>query len=67
MAVGRAICAGKLSLQTKASELIPKLQGKALGEATVHDLLRMSSGTAQINADSTIGTRSRFKTGESVC
>lgn len=54
MAVGQAICAGKLSLQTKASELIPKLQGKALGEATVHDLLRMSSGTAQINADSTI-------------
>lgn len=61
MAVGQAICAGKLSLQTKASELIPKLQGKALGEATVHDLLRMSSGTAQINADSTIWNKEQVQ------
>ena len=61
MAVGQAICAGKLSLQTKASELIPKLQGKALGDATVHDLLRMSSGTAQINADSTIWNKEQVQ------
>lgn len=61
MAVGQAICAGKLTLQTKAGELIPKLQGKALGEATVHDLLRMSSGTAQINADSSIWNQEQVK------
>lgn len=54
MAVGKAICAGKLSLSTKAAELIPALAGKALGEATVVDLLRMTSGTSEINKDSTI-------------
>ena len=61
MAVGQAICAGKLTLQTKASELIPKLPGKALGDATVHDLLRMSSGTAKINADSSIWTKEQYE------
>jgi CubicO group peptidase (beta-lactamase class C family) len=46
MAVGQAICANRLRYDTKAKEWIPKLDGQALGEATVHDLLRMSSGTS---------------------
>ena len=45
MGVGQAICAGKLRLDTKASEHVPQLGGKALGNATVRDLLRMASGT----------------------
>jgi CubicO group peptidase (beta-lactamase class C family) len=54
MAVGQAICAGKLKYETKASELLPQLAGKALGNATVRDLLRMSSGTWEGNADTSV-------------
>lgn len=61
MAVGQAICAGKLKLDTKASDLMPELAGKALGAATVHDLLRMASGAADPNPDSTIFTPEQFR------
>ena len=61
MAVGQAICSGKLKLDTKASEIVPELIGKALGNATVHDLLRMTSGAAEPNADSTIWSPEQFK------
>lgn len=54
MAVGKAICAGKLALTSKASDLIEGLRGKALGQASVFDLLRMASGSAVVNPDSTI-------------
>lgn len=54
MGVGQAICAGKMKYETKASELVPQLSGKALGNATVRDLLRMASGTTDGNADSSI-------------
>jgi CubicO group peptidase (beta-lactamase class C family) len=54
MAVGQAVCANKLKLDTKASELVPQLAGKALGAATVRDLLRMASGTTDGNPDSTV-------------
>jgi CubicO group peptidase (beta-lactamase class C family) len=54
MGVGQAICAGKLQLTTKAKELLPQLAGKALGEAAVHDLLLMSSGTWRGNPDTTV-------------
>jgi CubicO group peptidase (beta-lactamase class C family) len=56
MAVGKAICAGNLKLETKASDLLPKLEGKALGSATVLDLLRMASGAAEANDDGTVDT-----------
>jgi CubicO group peptidase (beta-lactamase class C family) len=56
MAVGKAICARLLTLENKAEEFVPELLGTALGKATVHDLLRMSSGTTDGNADSTIFT-----------
>ena len=61
MGVGQAICAGKLKLETKANELVPELNGKALGNATVRDLLRMASGAADPNPDSTIWTPDQFK------
>jgi CubicO group peptidase (beta-lactamase class C family) len=61
MAVGQAICAGKLTLETKASELVPELNGKAFGNATVRDLLRMASGAAEPNADTTVWTPAQFK------
>jgi len=61
MAVGQAICAGKIKLDTKASDVMPELQGKALGGATVHDLLRMAGGTAEQNPDSSIWTPEQFK------
>lgn len=54
MAVGQAICADKIKMQTNAGELIPPLNGKALGNATVRDLLRMSSGTTEGNADTSV-------------
>jgi CubicO group peptidase (beta-lactamase class C family) len=47
MAIGRAICADKLKLSDRASDIIPELEKKALGNATVHDLLRMASGAAK--------------------
>lgn len=56
MAVGQAICANKLKPETQASELVPQLAGEALGAATVRDLLRMASGAADGNADSTVFT-----------
>jgi len=61
MAVGQAICAGKLKLETKAAELVPELQGKALGSASVRDLLRMASGAAEPNADSAVWTQEQFR------
>ncbi len=61
MAVGQAICAGKLKLETKASEVVPELNGKALGNATVRDLLRMASGAADPNPDSSIWKPEQFK------
>lgn len=54
MGVGQAICAGKMKYETKASELLPQLAGKGLGNATVRDLLRMASGTTDGNADSSV-------------
>ncbi len=61
MGVGQAICAGKLRYDTKASEVVQQLVGKALGNATVRDLLRMASGAAEVNADSTIYTPEHSK------
>lgn len=46
MAVGQAICAGKLHMSDRASDIIPELDNTALGSATVKDLLRMASGAA---------------------
>ena len=50
MAVGQAICAGKLKMSDHAVDIIPELGKSALGSATVKDMLLMASGAA--DADS---------------
>ena len=61
MAVGQAICDGKLTFETRAGDVVPQLTGTALGEASVRDLLRMASGAAEPLSDSTIWTPEQFK------
>jgi CubicO group peptidase (beta-lactamase class C family) len=56
MAVGKAICEGKFTLNSVAQDVVPELQGTDLGKATVRDLLMMASGTWEGNSDSTITT-----------
>ena len=56
MGVGQAICNGSLKLETKASELIPSLKDKGLGNASVENLLTMSSGTQDAYLASAIMT-----------
>lgn len=54
MAVGKAICSGKFSLDSVAEDMVPEIRGTDLGKATVRQLLTMSSGTWEGNPDSTI-------------
>lgn len=61
MAVGQAICAGKLEFETRAGDVVSQLRGTALGRATVLDLLRMASGAAEPLSDSSIWTPEQFK------
>jgi CubicO group peptidase (beta-lactamase class C family) len=49
LAVGQAICAGVLKLSDRSGDIIPELNKTALGNATVHDLLRMASGASKPN------------------
>lgn len=56
MAVGAALCEGRLQPATRVGELVPELADTHLGKSTVRDLLRMSSGTQEANSDSTIET-----------
>jgi CubicO group peptidase (beta-lactamase class C family) len=56
LAVGHAVCAGKLTLETRADTLVPSLAGKALGAATLRDLLLMASGTVDPPPGDVMGT-----------
>lgn len=56
MAVGQAICQGKLTLKTKANEIIPELKDTDLGAATVRELLTMSAGTTDGDKTTSIMT-----------
>jgi CubicO group peptidase (beta-lactamase class C family) len=56
MAVGQAVCQGRISLDTRADEVLTRLAGKDLGRAKVRDLLKMASGAFEGNPDSTIMT-----------
>lgn len=56
MAVGAAICERRLTPSTRVGDVVPELADTHLGKSTVTDLLRMSSGTQEANADSTIET-----------
>jgi len=53
MAVGQAICAGRLKLATKVREFVPESAPFPVADATVRDLLRMASGTTDetVNAE----------------
>jgi CubicO group peptidase (beta-lactamase class C family) len=53
MAVGQAICAGKLRLATKLRDFVPEAQPYPVADATVRDLLRMAGGTTDdtVNPD----------------
>lgn len=44
MAVGQAICEGKLSFDTRAGDLLPELRDTAYGPVTVRHLLTQTSG-----------------------
>jgi CubicO group peptidase (beta-lactamase class C family) len=56
MAVGAAICEGRLQSNSRVGDLVPELADTHLGKSTVTDLLRMSSGTQEAASDSTIET-----------
>ncbi len=56
MAVGVAMCEGRLQPSTRVGDLVAELADTHLGKATVKDLLRMSSGTQEAAGDSTIET-----------
>jgi len=53
MAIGPAICDGKLKLTTKVREFVPEAAPFPVADATVRDLLRMASGTTDetVNAE----------------
>lgn len=57
MSAGVAICDGKIKLSTKAKEVLPELDGVAIGEATLRDALMMASGTTSAFDDSQSLTR----------
>lgn len=56
VALGHALCAGRLTLDTRADARVPALAGTALGEATLRDLLRMASGTLEPPPGDVMGT-----------
>ena len=60
-AIGKAICAGFLAMDTRAEELVPQLKGTALGRSTTRELLCMSSGAPIVNADSTFFTERHWE------
>lgn len=56
LAVGRAICAGKMTLSLTLADYVAELASTDLGRATVQDLLTMRSGTWEGNKDSSVWT-----------
>lgn len=47
VAVGKAICEGRLQLDTRADAVVPLLRGRDLGTATLRQLMQMSSGATE--------------------
>ena len=60
LSAGVAICDGKISLTTKAQDLIPSLTGTDLGRSTLEDNLKMASGTVTAMDDSQSETPAEF-------
>lgn len=52
LSAGVAVCDNKLTLKTKAEDMIPQLQGTDLGKSTLEDNLKMASGSATSFNDS---------------
>jgi CubicO group peptidase (beta-lactamase class C family) len=50
MAIGKAMCNGAINLDAKAQDINPSLNGFAQGDATVRQLLMMSSGATLSSA-----------------
>lgn len=59
LAVGKAICANKVSLDTVTADIVPELKDRDLGKSKLVDLLKMSSGAWEGNNDSTVFTGSQ--------
>ena len=55
LGVGKAICDGKLNLETTAGSLISSLQGTDLGKSSLREILLMSSGSAETMTQHTHG------------
>lgn len=55
LGVGKAICDGKLTLDTTAESLIGSLQGTDIGKSSLRDILLMSSGSAETTTQHTHG------------
>lgn len=56
MAVGKALCDGKLKMESRVADYVKELSDADLGAATVADLLTMRSGTWDGNPDSSVWT-----------
>lgn len=54
LAAGKAICSGRLSLDSTAAEIIPELRSTDLGKASLRQLLTMSSGSWEGYLDATV-------------
>lgn len=55
LAAGKAICAGRISMDKRADAMMPGLVGTDLGAATLRDLLLMASGTTKPSAGDYLG------------
>jgi hypothetical protein len=56
LAAGKALCAGKITLDKRADSVITTLQGKDLGAATLKNLLLMASRTLEPSERDYVGT-----------
>jgi CubicO group peptidase (beta-lactamase class C family) len=56
LAAGKAVCARRIAMDTRADSVITSLQGTDLGTATLRDVLLMSSGTLEPSARDYVGT-----------
>jgi CubicO group peptidase (beta-lactamase class C family) len=55
LGVGKAICAGVLNWTSTAQSLLPELTGRDLGQATLRDILLMSSRSSETETQHTHG------------
>ena len=56
IAAGKAVCAGRITLNSRADSLVTSLKGTDLGAATLRDALMMASGTTEPMATDYVGT-----------